>query len=160
LTLAIQKVSHFPLIFNYRKNFAEVRSASFHLHKRLLKSFGRSVEIWYDFLKVAILVSLGCWQLNGFQRGAPSYWGWRLYIVQLAHRVTAGARLICTRVGPNNDAGETSVPSVDSAVKMSEPIWQTFLVRNALLSRTARQSPRSWPTTCPPTLTSSGSVEM
>jgi hypothetical protein len=51
LTLAIQKVSQFPLIFNYRKNVAKVRSASFHLHKRLLKSFGRSVEIWYNFSK-------------------------------------------------------------------------------------------------------------
>jgi hypothetical protein len=55
----------------YHKGFAKVRSASFHLHKRLLKSFGSSVEIWYDFPNLAILVSLGCWQLDGFQRRAP-----------------------------------------------------------------------------------------
>jgi hypothetical protein len=46
--------------------FGKVRSASFHLHKRFLKSFGRSVEIWYDFPNVAILVSLGCWKLAVF----------------------------------------------------------------------------------------------
>jgi hypothetical protein len=53
--------------------WGKVSSASFHLHKRVLKSFGRSVEIWYDFPNVAILVSLGCWKLDGFQRRAPSY---------------------------------------------------------------------------------------
>jgi hypothetical protein len=53
------KFSQFPLIFNYRENFAEVRFASFLLRKGLLKSFGRSVEIWCDFLNVAILVFLG-----------------------------------------------------------------------------------------------------
>jgi hypothetical protein len=39
LTLAIQKFSQFPLIFNYRKNSVKVRSAFFISRKGLLKSF-------------------------------------------------------------------------------------------------------------------------
>jgi hypothetical protein len=73
LTLAIQKFSQFPLIFNYRKNFAKVRSASFLWNKGVLKNFGCSVEIWCDFPNVAILVFLVCWHLDGFQRNTPSY---------------------------------------------------------------------------------------
>jgi hypothetical protein len=33
-----------------------------------LKSFGRSIEIWCNFLNVAILVFLAFWQMDGFQR--------------------------------------------------------------------------------------------
>jgi hypothetical protein len=160
LTLAIQKVSQFPLIFNYRKNVAKVRPASFHLHKRLLKSFGRSVEIWYNFSKrsdsgVPRLLAAGRFSTRrAFVLGTTA----------LPHSIGTSSHGRCPAHPykgwvPNNDAGETSVPSVDSVVKMSEPIWPTFLARNALLFRTARQSPRSWNTTCPPTLTSSGSVE-
>jgi Zn-dependent protease len=62
----------FRLTFNYYKFFAKVRTASFLSYKVVLKSFGRSVEIWCDFLNVAILVFLGFSRMDGFHRRAPS----------------------------------------------------------------------------------------
>jgi hypothetical protein len=42
------------------------------LRKAPLKSFGRSIEIWCNFLNVTILVFLAFWQMDGFQRRALS----------------------------------------------------------------------------------------
>jgi hypothetical protein len=44
----------------------------FYLIKLFLKSFGRCVEVWCDFLNVAILVFLGFSKMDGFHRRAPS----------------------------------------------------------------------------------------
>jgi hypothetical protein len=40
----VLKVSQFPLIFNYRENFAEVRSASFLLYKGFFLFFKKKVS--------------------------------------------------------------------------------------------------------------------
>ena len=122
LTLAIQKVSQFPLIFDYRKNVAKVRSASFHLHKRLLKSFGRSVEIWYNFSKRS---DFGVPRLLAAERFSTRR-SFVLGMTALHRSISTSSHGRCPAhlyegLVPNNDAGKTSVPSVDSAVKMSRP---------------------------------------
>jgi hypothetical protein len=83
LTLTIQKFSQFPLIFNYRENFADVRSASFLLSKGLLKSFRGSVEIWCDFPNVAIF---GIPRLLAAGQFSTPHW-WHIF-GRLAHEST------------------------------------------------------------------------
>jgi large-conductance mechanosensitive channel len=51
----------------------EKRPASSLFAQKLgIKEFGSCIKYLCDFLKVAILVFLAIWQMDGFQRGAPS----------------------------------------------------------------------------------------
>jgi hypothetical protein len=52
-----------------------------------LKSFGRSIEIWCDFLNVAILVFLAIWRL----------WGYELEKKQQHNRTTSESKTINER---------------------------------------------------------------